>query len=87
MLSSRSGEVVCKYGGHAYAYEDITEQGNEKSRTIGSSAGRRGLLPDWHSELPPKHRKNQQDVAKIGRKILKMQIEVFKSGVYFNYLI
>ena len=47
---------------------DITEQGNEKSRTIGSSAGRRGLLPDWHSELPPKRRKNPQGFAKLGRK-------------------
>ena len=69
MFSSRSGEVVYKYGGHVYAYGDITEQGNEKSRTIGSSAGQRGLLPDWHSELPPKRRKNPQGFAKIGRKI------------------
>ena len=68
MLSLRSGAAVYKYGGHVYAYGDITEQGNEKSRTIGSSAGRRGLLPDWHSELPRNIRKNQKDFAKIRRK-------------------
>ena len=70
MFSSRNGEAVYKYGGHVYAYGDITEQGNEKSHTIGSSAGRRGFLPDWHSELPRNIGRISLGFAKLGQKSL-----------------
>ena len=44
------------------------DQGNERAPHYGNNVRLVGLLPDWHSELPPNYRKNQQGFAKLGLK-------------------